>query len=99
MGLLTRSMSPTIATVPPRKRRHETMVLAKLNLPGLRKSRTTPGAKKNTMQSAKVAQYCAGESRVSVSKMFDAGARRSYRNEVLRLAVTGDCGCTTSTRG
>jgi len=44
---------------------------------GRRKSRTSPGAKKIIAQSAKVAQYCAGESRVSVSRMFDTGARMS----------------------
>ncbi len=50
-------------------------------------------------QSANVAQYCAGERSVIASSAFEAGANRSYKNDVCRVAARGEAGLAMSTSG
>ena len=54
---------------------------------------------KQTAHRMNVAQYCAGERIVIASRMLEAGANRSYRNGVSRVAWGGKPGLATFTRG
>src|SRR5450830_1628416 len=99
MGLPATSMMPKAATVPPTKPSAALTNFMAETPPRERARRYVQKPKKVTAQSAKVAQYWAGERSVSASRTLEIGAKRSYARGVLRLAVTDASGWATSISG
>jgi hypothetical protein len=92
-------MMPRTATVPPMKPSAALTKFMAEKPARERARRYVQKPKKVTAQSAKVAQYWAGERSVSASRTFEIGANKAYASGVLRLAVTDASGWATSISG
>src|SRR6266446_10490816 len=99
IGLAAMSMKPMTARVPPMKQRAARRNLVATNRARERALRFIQAPRNRTAQSAKVAQYWAGERSVSASRTLETGANASYASGVRRLAVTDASGRVSSTSG